>query len=612
MANDNRGFFTRLLEDRLKIRVRPNTYTEISNISPESEDLTVKQLSPEYIEGTSIIDMNTLSDFFTISNNRNDKYLGFEEMLEDPIIAAAVEMYADDATTYNDSGDVIWAEGEDTKIVDAANRLIRVLGLNEKAWRHIYSLCVYGDLYLRLYRVGDESDYSTMYNTNTNYAQITVKPADKQRLLEEYIEFVDNPACLFDLQNKDKTTGFIRVADTTQIQTDTVFSTQPLQTISISNTMMYDRTAFIHISLAESISRNPELLKVDEGDDKFNVYKIKSGKSILEDAYPVTQSLKLLEDSLLLNRLTKSAIVRLLQIEVGDMPKTEVSNLLHRFKNNLEQKMAVDKRTGLSKSFNSPGPMDNIVYSITKDGKGAINVQNLGGDVNVKDIMDLDYFNNKKLAALKIPKQFLNFDSPEGIGGNGTSLTKISSRYAHTIKRIQNAYIQGITNLINYFFMDKDLDYVNKFTIKMVSPSTVEDAERAETLSNNINQVSDLMGLVGELPEEDQMKILAQLFSEKLNLTDIAEIIQEYADKLEAENGDEDSTDDEFNDDFDNDFEPSGGHRLGGGLDHSESDFGDNQSLGGFEEPNFEFEQETNTEFEAPPTPMETPTAPEE
>ena len=149
-----------------------------------------------------------------------------------------------------------------------------------------------------------------------------------------------------------------------------------------------DRTAFIHISLAESISRNPELLKVDEGNDKFNVYKIKSGKSILEDAYPVTQSLKLLEDSLLLNRLTKSAIVRLLQIEVGDMPKTEVSNLLHRFKNNLEQKMAVDKRTGLSKSYNSPGPMDNIVYSITKDGKGAISVQNLGGDVNVKDIMD--------------------------------------------------------------------------------------------------------------------------------------------------------------------------------------------------------------------------------
>jgi len=590
---DNRGFFRRLLEDRLKIRVRPNEYSEISNISSEADDLTVRQLSSDHIDGTPLIDMTTLNEFFTISQNRNNKFLGFEEMLEDPIIAAAVEMYADDATVYNDAGDVIWAEGDEPDIVEAANRLIRVLGLNEKAWRHIYSLCVYGDLYLRLYSEGDQSDYATMYNTNTNYAQLTIKPEDSQRHLEEYVEFVDNPACLFDLQNKDKTTGFIRVADTTQIEVDKVFSTQPLQTVKISNTVMYDRKAFIHISLSESISRNPELLKVDEGDGQSNIYKIKSGKSILEDAYPVTQSLKLLEDSLLLNRLTKSAIVRLLQVEVGDMPKPEVTNFMHRFKNNLEQKMAVDKRTGLSKSYNSPGPVENIVYSVTKNGLGAVNVQTLGGDVNVKDISDLDYFNNKKLAALKIPKQYLNFDSPEGIGGNGTSLTKISSRYAHTIKRIQNAYIQGITNLINYFFIDKDLDYVNKFTIKMVSPSTVEDAERSETLSNNINQVNDIMNLVDTLPDDNKMAILASLFSQKLNLTDIAGIIQEYADKLAEEGSDEDTFD--IGSDR-NAFSGGGRSGSGGGFDDFDNNFGGD--FGG----DFESETDFESDFEETPT----------
>jgi hypothetical protein len=594
LAKDNRGFFTRLLEDRLHIRVTPNNNNELYNISAEKDDITVKELDSN-IETSSLIDAATLQDFFTISQNRNNKYLGFEEMLQDPIIAAAVEMYADDATIYNDKGDVIWAEGEDPNIVDAANRLIKVLGLNEKAWRHIYSLCVYGDLYLRLYRQGDESDYSTMYNSN--YTTLTVKPEDTVRKLEEYIEFVDNPACIFDLQNKDKTTGFIRVADTSQIQTNTVFGTQPLQTVKISDTIMYDRKAFIHISLAESINRNPELLQVDNVEaNESNVYKIKSGKSILEDAYPVTQSLKLLEDSLLLNRLTKSAIVRLLQIEVGDMPKQEVTNLMHRFKNNLEQKMAIDKRTGLSKSYNSPGPMDNIVYSVTKDGKGAISVQNLGGDVNVKDIMDLDYFNNKKLAALKIPKQFLNFDSPEGIGGNGVSLTKISSRYAHTIKRIQNAYIQGITNLINYFFIDKKLDYVNKFTIKMVSPSTVEDAERSETLSNNINQVSDIMNLVGELPDETRLDILAQLFTEKLGLTDIGDIIQQYVDSQVVP---DDGEVNEFEDNDVDNFSPMSSPRSGG----FDNDFG-----GDLDGDNFDMDMDIDSNFETnePATTAET------
>lgn len=592
--NDNRGFFRRLIEDKLRLKVRPDTYTGLNGISSESEDLTVKQLSDEYINGTSLIDATTLNDFVTLSQNRNNKYLGFEEMLEDPIIAAAIEMYADDATPYNDEGNVIWAEGDDETIVTAANRLISVLGLNEKAWRHIYSLCVYGDLYLRLYREGDESDYTSMYSNNNSYAQLTVKPADTQRHLDEYVEFVDNPACLFDLQNKDKTTGFIRIADTTQIKLESVFSTQPLQTVKISDTVMYDNKAFIHIALSESISRNPELLKVDdEINNTSKVYKIKSGKSVLEDAYPVTQSLKLLEDSLLLNRLTKSAIVRLLQIEVGDMPKTEVTNLMHRFKNNLEQKMAIDKRTGLSKSFNSPGPVDNIVYSVTKDGKGAVTVQNLGGDVNVKDIMDLDYFNNKKLAALKIPKQFLNFDSPEGIGGNGVSLTKISSRYAHTIKRIQNAYIQGITNLINYFFLDKNLDYVNMFKIKMVSPSTVEDGEKSEIISNNISQINDIMSLIDILPDDKKLEILSSLFTSKLNMTDISQIIDDFLEKNQPQ------LEDENNMDYDSDFR---------GGDFGGNDFGGNDFGGG---PDMEF-NDTEMELNEPTSePEETTMTPE-
>ena len=38
---------------------------------------------------------------------------------------------------------------------------------------------------------------------------------------------------------------------------------------------------------------------------------------------------------------------------------------------------------------------------------GAISIQQLGGDVNVRDIADIDYFKNKLYAAMKIPKQFL-------------------------------------------------------------------------------------------------------------------------------------------------------------------------------------------------------------
>lgn len=590
------GLFERF-RNGLKVRVKANDNDGLTNVVPPTQDITYKQLESENIDSSPLIDIDSIQNFRSVSSNRHNKYIGFEEMLEDPIIAAALQMYVDDACQYNEKGNIVWAEGSDTAAVEAANRLIDVLDINKHCWRDIYSLCTYGDLYLRLYKEGDESDYTTMYSDNNRGLDLSImiKPEDTQKKYEEYVEAVDDPAAIFDLQSKGKTAGFIRVCDTSEIETNSIFKSQPLQTVSNGNIISYDRMSFIHISLSESVNRKPELLRIDADDEGKNstIYKIKSGKSILEDAYPVTQTLKLLEDSLVLNRMTRSAILRLIQIEVGDMPKQDVTNLLHRYRSLFEQKMSMNVKAGQAKAFNSPGPMDNMVYAPTKNGVGAINVQNIGGDVNVKDIADLDYFNNKKLAALKIPKQFLNFDSPEGIGGNGVSLTKISSRYAHTIIRIQNAYIQGITDLINYFFIDKKLDYVNKFIIRMVTPSTIEDNERSEKLNNDISQTRDILDLLADLSDTERLECLKILMSDKLRITDIVKIIEEHLANMENETGSED----EFND-FGDDF--------GGGPHRSHSPSGGMGDMSGPEMPDMDM-NDTETPSEAPPEPEMTP-----
>ena len=523
------GFIQHLFEDKLKIKfVKNNNEFSGVPITSDKEDITYKQIND--IGSGSLLDGEAIATFRRLSSNRQEKYTSYENMLTDATIAAAMEMYADDATQYDPKkGKIIWVEAADPDIAKAANRLIDVLQINEKAWKHIYSLCTYGDLYLRIYREGDTADYEDILNVQPGV--IRTKVQDTSRPMEEYIEYVEDPSTIYDLQIKDKTSGFVRMHTTTNTQNANsyIHNSIGVHQVSIDNVDFYDRRSFVHISLAESISRTPEYLAIsDPENNSTTVYKVKSGKSILADAYEAAQTVKLLEDSMLLSRLTKSALIRLLQIEVGDMPKPEVENLLRRVKNMIEQKIALNKNNGEARSYNSPGPMENIIYFPTKEGKGAITLNNLGGDVNVKDIADIEYFNNKLLSALKTPKQFLNYDSPEGLG-NGTSLTKISSRYAHTIMRIQSAYKAGITTLLNLFFLDKGLEYINKFTVKMVSPATIEDIERDEQMSNRINQVSDILNLISEVVD-DQGKIdtLVHLLSEYLNLSEIAGIIKDH------------------------------------------------------------------------------------
>lgn len=564
------------------LRVRMATVPGVDNelgVSSSSEDLTNKQIQSE----NSIIDATEVEKFMTLSSYRDERYVAFETMLSDPIVSAAVEMYADDATQYNRDGNIIWAESDESVIAEAANRLIRVLDIQNNAWRHIYSLCVYGDLYLRLYKNGDKSD--TLDYDDTNISSLTIVPEDNTRNLEERIEYVNNPATVFDLQDKDKTTGFIKTKSAVNASSNYVshnfigngFSTA-VSTIQSRNCEMLHNKSYVHIMLSESVNRNPEYISVENEKGENTIYKIKIGKSMLEDAYSATRRLDLLEDSLTLSRMSKSAVIRLLQIEIGDAPKPEGENILRRVKNLVEQKMAVNTQTGKTRSYNSPGPIENTIYVPVKGGKGQITTSTIGGDVDIKSIADIEYFQNLKLAALKIPKQYLNFDSAEGFS-NGTSLTKVSSRYAHTIMRIQTAYIKGITNLLNIFFIDKGLDYVNKFKIRMVSPATVEDAERDDQLNDKINQTRDIIELADSIGVDDKAKqaIFVKLLNEFVGSPEIADLVNKSfkrgTDDSDEENADSNSEDYDFNED--SNLEDSYSE-----LDELESDLNNEESSG--------------------------------
>lgn len=590
------GALQRLMEDKLKIKFVKNNkeYSGIP-ITSNTEDITYKQIHD--VSGGGLLDAEAIATFRTLSSDRQERYKEYENMLTDATTAAAIEMYADDATQYDPkTGKIIWVESDVPDIAKAANRLLDVMQINEKAWKYCYALCTFGDVYLRIYREGDTADYEDLLNTQPGV--IRTKVQDTSRPMEEYVEYVEDPSTIYDLQIKDKTSGFVRIRTTnTSNHYQYIHNSMNINQVNIENIDFYDRRSFVHISLSESISRQPEYLAIKDTDNNSStIYKVKTGKSILQDAYEASQTVKLLEDSMLLSRLTKSALVRLLQIEVGDSPKPEVENLLRRVKNLIEQKISMNTNSGEARSYNSPGPMENIVYFPTRNGKGNITVNNLGGDVNVKDIADIDYFNNKKLSALKTPKQFLNYDSPEGLG-NGTSLTKVSSRYAHSVMRVQNAFKSGITTLLNLFFLDKGLEYINKFTVKMVSPSTIEDIERDEQMSNRISQVNDIMSLISEtVTDEGKVETLKTLLSNYLNLSEIAAIVDKYNILENEETSDEDI-------DFEGNFE--GGDF--GGTDFS--DVGGPEPEMGPEPMSTEFETSTETSPAPEPTPEPTPEA---
>ena len=492
------------------------------------------------------LDISAIDKFSNISQNRDQVYNLLDGMCQDSTIAAILETYAEDATEYNENGDIIWVESDDADVAKLVTYYLDTMQVNKFAYDWTYALCKYGDLYLQLYKesefdeddkfFGKKKDKETL---NEDVKLMAYKPSDKY---VHYIEAVANPAEMFELTRFGKTVGYIQAElPVTNKQEDNLYTMNYTYRFKKKDIKIYDATKFVHAYLSDGVDRYSEEVNLyldnqDVEKDKGISYKVKRGQSLLYNTFKIWRELSLLENSMLLNRITKSSIVRLINVEVGDMPKEMVGPHLQGIKALMEQKSSIDAGNSISE-YTNPGPIENNIYVPTNNGKGAITTDQVGGDVNISQIPDIEYFQNKFFGSMRIPKQYFGL-TDDGAGFNGgESLAIISSRYAKMVKRIQNSLIQAITSAINLMLIDKGLTtYIGKFTIKMQPPTTQEEIDRRDNMSSKIQIAGDIMNLVSDIDSVPQkLKILKSLLSNIINDGDVFSILEEEIKKLEEE-----------------------------------------------------------------------------
>lgn len=499
----------------------------------------------------SSIDIAKIQSFTQASQTRETIYQLLDTMAEDSSIAAILETYAEDATEADDRGNVVWVESDNDDIVKYITYLLNSIQINKHIYKWVYSLCKYGDIYIRLYRNSDvdkELFNNIPQTSNSKQLKEALKESinlnvySKDDKLVHYVEMYPNPADIFELTRFGKTCAYIQVKSSSQYkQADNLaVSNSYKYSFKSQDINIYDAMTFVHASIEDNSSRTPEQVEIflDNNDSNTGsqsyTYTVKRGQSLLYSSFKAWREMMLLQNALLLNRITKSSVIRIVGVEVGAMPKENVGPHLMSIKSLMEQKSTLDTGNGIAE-YTNPGPMENNIYVPTHGGIGTISLQTLGGDVDVKGLSDIDYFTNRLYGALRVPKQFMGFtDDATGFNG-GTSLTIISSRYAKMIKRIQNTIIQAITDIINIMLIDKHLDsYIYKFKIKMLPPTTQEDIDRRDNMSTKINIVSDIMNLLSDLPDESaKLDILKKLLSGVISDGEILQILSEQKDKLE-------------------------------------------------------------------------------
>lgn len=557
------GVFDKLRESIFKVRVVPKQTAEDSTSFVKEKDSASNKIQ-EAIDAGKRLDLSDLTNIGILKGTRNQKYAIFEEMVADGRIGAAIEMYANDTVQYNAEGKVIWVESKNTDVAKYANKLIEDLNIAQNLWSYAYCMWLYGDVFIELFENTSTSGKkpTLLYEPINSNQNVRTQKEIQGAKLERYVEKVPNAADIYDLQIKGKTCGYIRSEDNNDYNYQTTNNTYIFSGLAADIDIL-SPTKFVHICLSPNINRFPERFKlIDEPKNKKvredgtiegsenngslsgNLsFSVKTGESILENVYAPYQTLKLKEDSVLLERITKSSITRVIQVELGDLPESQKKKRLQELKNQIEQQINLNKDTGNIQSRAGAQPVENIIYTTTKNGKGAISTVNIGGDAEIGNTEDINQSENKLFGSLLTPKASLGADM-DGTGlSNGGSLTELNTTYARRIKRGQIAIITAIRDLINIFALNDGLvDVVNNFEVKLTPIITVEDNRRDELLKDKITNVNDVLALfdgIDKIDEDTKLNMLIEWLSNYLNQQDIVNIINERLQELEAEEDEE-------------------------------------------------------------------------
>lgn len=543
-----------------EIKIKP-----IAASTPEIGIDTNRNFMDNLITSAQIgtLDISSIDALSRSAQTREQAYQLIDNMAQDSIISAVLETYAEDAVQTNDKGQVMWVESNDTKVLDYTSWLLDSLNVDKHLYQWAYCLVTYGDVYLRLFRKSDVEedklfkDYSRTSKLNESIIVKKDEPLTEEVKLRIYsssdkyipfIQMVDNPGEMFDLNKFGKTQGFIKASTRViQQQNDDMFNYLTRYKMKQSDVEIFDAMSFVHGCMETTSQRQPETVDIyldsmSTKDDEHNTtdsmtssYSVKRGQSLLYNSFRNWRQLTLLEMSALLNRITKSAVTRVITVDVGDMPREQVPGFMQRLKDKMEQKTALNVGSGMSE-YTNPAPIENTIYVPIHGTQGQINATTIGGDFDPKSLVDIEYFRDKVFGNLKVPKQFFGFTA-DGAGFNGgSSLTILSSRYGKSIKNIQNILCQMMTDVINLFLIDRGLDsYVNKFRIRMEAPITQEEIDKRADKDTRIRYINDLMGQFADIDDKAvKLTIFKSLLGDTIGNPEVISYLQDYIDELIA------------------------------------------------------------------------------
>jgi len=164
--------------------------------------------------------------------------------------------------------------------------------------------------------------------------------------------------------------------------------------------------------------------------------------SYIHKAIKPLNQLRMIEDAVVIYRLSRAPERRIFYIDVGNLPKGKAEQYLRDVMVKYRNKMVYDATTGELRDDRKHMSMLEDFWLPRREGGKGTEITTLPAGQNLGELEDVKYFRNKLLNALNVPIARLEPQQSGGMIGIGrsTEVTRDEAKFAKFVQRLRNKF----------------------------------------------------------------------------------------------------------------------------------------------------------------------------
>ena len=225
--------------------------------------------------------------------------------------------------------------------------------------------------------------------------------------------------------------------------------------------------------------------------------------SYLHKAIKPVNQLRMIEDALVIYRISRAPERRIFYIDVGNLPKIKAEQYLKDVMNRYRNKLVYDATTGEIRDDRNHMSMLEDFWLPRREGGRGTEISTLPGGSNLGEIDDIQYFQKKLYRSLNVPISRMESESGFSLG-RSTEITRDELKFTKFVQRIRKKFSPLFTDILKTQLLLKGIiapedwpEIQEHLQYDFLADGHFAELKDAELLENRLNQLQTVESYIG-------------------------------------------------------------------------------------------------------------------